>query len=122
MVDECAVCKKYSMQGGNCHGGIRNCLYFGKEPRGRMIQDTFIIDYGWKPSVLVKRGEKLVLKDDREITVIKIEYVDFSARQVCVVARYHESEKTPECRRQEFIVLQGGNAEEKNGGNQHEIY
>lgn len=119
---ECAVCKKYSMQGGSCHGGIRNCLYFDKEPRGRVLQETFLIDYGWNPSALVKRGEKLETKDGMELTVVTVEWVDFSARQICVVARYHESEKPPEDRRKEFIVLQGGNAEEKNGGNQHEIY
>lgn len=122
MIGECEICKKYFMQGGRCHGGIRNCLYFDKESRGRMIQDTFLINYGWNPSVLIKRGETLETKDGMEITIVRVEYVDFSARQVCVVARYHESEKTPECRRREFIVLQGGRAEERNGGNQHEMY
>ena len=43
---ECDVCKKYSMQGGSCYGGRRNCLYFEKEPRGRVLQEIFLIDYG----------------------------------------------------------------------------
>ncbi len=114
---ECDVCKKYSMQGGSCYGGRRNCLYFEKEPRGRVLQETFLIDYGWNPSALVKRGEKLETKDGMELTVVTVEWVDFSARQICIVARHHEGEKTPECRRQEFIVLQGGLVNEHNESN-----
>ena len=55
-----------------------------------------LIDYGWNPSALVKRGEKLETKDGMELTVVTVEWVDFSARQICVVARCHESEKPPE--------------------------
>ena len=74
---ECDVCKKYSMQGGSCYGGRRNCLYFEKEPRGRVLQETFLIDYGWNPSALVKRGEKLETKDGMELTVVTVHHVEF---------------------------------------------
>lgn len=38
MESECLTCKKHYSQGGDCWEHKRNCLYYDKEPRGKMMR------------------------------------------------------------------------------------
>ena len=34
---DCYTCKKHLSQGGKCYENSKNCLFYEKEPRGKMI-------------------------------------------------------------------------------------
>lgn len=107
-MDECLICKKHFSQGGKCNGNRRNCLAFEEEPRGKMIYTTLDIEFCPEMPVWVKYNEKVILADDREFTILDIIAVNFAENFVRVRGCYHESEKTPEVIRSEFVVLKGG--------------
>lgn len=78
MESECLTCKKHYSQGGDCWEHKRNCLYYDKEPRGKMMMTTFSFEMrSDAENTLVKQGEKLIIDDpgkEIEITIIKINY------------------------------------------------
>ena len=35
---DCYTCKKHLSQGGKCYEKSKNCLFYEKEPRGKMVR------------------------------------------------------------------------------------
>lgn len=105
---ECLICKKHFSQGGKCKGNLRYCRGFEEEPRGKMIYTTLNIEFFPEMPVFMKRNEKVILSDNREFTILDIIAVNFVENFVRVRGCYHESEKTPEVRRNELVILKGG--------------
>lgn len=86
MESECLTCKKHYSQGGDCWEHKRNCLYYDKEPRGKMMRTTFSFEMkSDAENTLIKQGEKLIIDNpgkEIEITIIQINWVDME-NMVC---------------------------------------
>lgn len=109
MESECLTCKKHYSQGGDCWEHKRNCLYYEKEPRGKMMRTTFSFEMkSDAENTLIKQGEKLII-DDRykeiEITIIKINWVDMENMVCNVTGKYHENEEPMYERKKKFRVV-----------------
>lgn len=95
--ESCQTCKKYYMQGGKCCENRKNCLFYEREPRGRIIRDTFVFHYSqYAETELIKTGEIIHFEDDKrhfDAEIIKINYINMKTGYISVEAAYHENER-----------------------------
>lgn len=106
---ECLTCKKHYSQGGDCWEHKRNCLYYDKEPRGKMMRTTFSFEMiSDAENTLIKQGEKLIINysgKEIEITIIKINWVEMENMVCNVTGMYHENEEPMHEKIKKFRVV-----------------
>lgn len=110
-MNECYICKNHHTQHGDCWLNIKNCLLFEEEQRGVISYRDFGISFNPFDISIIKVGEFVETEDGREIKIIKIKDVDLSQRLIHIEGGYYEKEVTPEMKRAEFKVLNGGKRE-----------
>lgn len=94
---DCYTCKKHFSQGGKCSEAKKNCLFYEKEPRGRMIHTNISFKMNeFASTPIVRHGTKVIFEDNGrevEMTVIKINWINLSTMICNIDAKYYENEQ-----------------------------
>lgn len=107
--NECLICKKHYIQEGSCSLGVKNCLYFEEEPRGKMVRTKikiFISEYATTP--ILKSGSIIELTDYGRVykcRVVKILEVNMQDYSVVLEMDYHENQKPKSEKKKLFKII-----------------
>jgi hypothetical protein len=73
---DCYTCKKHLSQGGKCYEQSKNCLFYEKEPRGKMVRTKISFEMDRQAvTPIIKNGAKVIFTEDGkdiEFTIRKI--------------------------------------------------
>lgn len=93
---DCYTCKKHLSQGGKCYENSKNCLFYEKEPRGRMVKTEVAFEMDSEAETpIIKAGSKVIFEEngrELEFTIKKINMIDMKTMTCSVEAEYHENE------------------------------
>lgn len=105
---DCYTCKKHYSQGGKCMEEKNNCLFYEKEPRGKMIRTDFSFQLDHLAETpIIKYNSKVIFDDngtDIEMVIIKINWINLKTMMCNVTAEYHENEK-PRCEKMKIFKI-----------------
>lgn len=94
---DCYTCKKHLSQGGKCYEKSKNCLFYEKEPRGKMVRTKISFEMDRQAvTPIIKNGAKVIFTEDGkdiEFTIRKINSINLETMMCNVDAEYHENEK-----------------------------
>lgn len=93
---DCYTCKRHYSQGGKCWENAKNCLFYEKEPRGRMVKTEVKFEMDSRAETPIIKAESKVIFEENgrelEFTIKKINMIDMKTMTCSVEAEYHENE------------------------------